>query len=52
MQNVAYVNAVGQIELLFSLVITMFIFRERISPREWQGGAILTASILMLILYA
>jgi len=52
MQNVAYVNAVGQIELLFSLVITMFVFRERISPREWQGGAILTASILMLILYA
>ncbi|SMX37265.1 DMT family transporter [Octadecabacter ascidiaceicola] len=51
MQNVAYVNAVGQIELLFSLVVTIFIFRERISPREWQGGAVLTVSILMVILY-
>lgn len=52
MQNVAYVNAVGQIELLFSLALTVFAFKERISPREWQGGAILTVSILALILYA
>ena len=52
LQNVAYVNAVGQIELLFSLAITVYIFKERISAREWQGGAILMASILMLILYA
>lgn len=52
MQNVAYVNAVGQIELVFSLAITMFIFKERISAREWQGGAILMVSILLLILYA
>lgn len=52
MQNVAYVNAVGQIELLFSLALTVFVFKERISAREWQGGALLTVSILALILYA
>jgi drug/metabolite transporter (DMT)-like permease len=52
MQNVAYVNAVGQVELLFSLALTVFVFKERISAREWQGGALLTASILALILYA
>ncbi|MEL6960186.1 MAG: DMT family transporter [Pseudomonadota bacterium] len=52
MQNVAYVNAVGQVELLFSLALTVFVFKEPISRREWQGGAVLMVSILALILYA
>lgn len=52
MQNVAYVNAVGQVELLMSLALTVFVFKEKISPREWQGGALLMVSILALILYA
>jgi drug/metabolite transporter (DMT)-like permease len=50
MQNAAYVNAVGQIELLFSLMIGAFVFGEKISAREWQGLSLLTASILLLIL--
>lgn len=50
LQNVAYVNAVGQVELLFSLGVTLFWFRETITVREWQGGAILMGSILLLIL--
>lgn len=51
MQNAAYVNAVGQIELLFSLIIGAVIFGERISLREWQGLILLTGSIVMLVLF-
>lgn len=52
MQNVAYVNAVGQIELILSLALTVFVFKESISQREWIGGALLMVSILALILVA
>lgn len=50
LQTVAYVNALGQIELLFSLALSVLVFRERISVRELQGGALLMVSILALIL--
>lgn len=49
LQNAAYVNAVGQIELLFSLMIGAFVFGERIGAREWQGLLLLTLSIVMLV---
>lgn len=52
MQTVAYVNAVGQIELIFSLIVGAVVFSERISSREMQGLALLGASILMLIVTA
>ena len=52
MQNVAYVNALGQVELLFSLAVTAFWFRENITWREAQGGALLMVSILALVLVA
>lgn len=50
LQSAGYVNAVGQIELLFSIAIGAFVFGERISIREWQGLALLTCSIVMLVL--
>jgi len=50
LQNAAYVNAVGQIELLFSLMIGAFVFGEKIGAREWQGLLLLTFSIVMLVL--
>lgn len=50
LQNAAYVNAVGQIELLFSLMIGAFVFGEKIGRREWQGLILLTFSIVMLVL--
>jgi len=50
MQNAAYVNAVGQIELLFSLIIGAVVFGERVTAREWQGLVLLTGSIVMLVL--
>lgn len=50
LQNAAYVNAVGQIELLFSLIIGAFVFGEKIGTREWQGLGLLTISIVWLVL--
>jgi len=50
MQNAAYVNAVGQIELLFSLIIGAFVFGEKVTKREWQGLLFLTSSIVLLVL--
>ncbi len=50
LQNAAYVNAVGQIELLFSLIIGAFVFGEKVTAREWQGLLLLTGSIVMLVL--
>ncbi len=51
LQNAAYVFAVGQIEVIFSILIGRFFFGERLSPREGWGIALITASILALVLY-
>ena len=49
MHNAAVVRAVGQIELLFTLVTSVWLLNERISRREVFGMALLAAGILMLI---
>ena len=38
LQTVAYVNALGQVELLFSLALSVLVFRETVSRRELQGA--------------
>ena len=50
LQNAAYVYAVGQSELIFSLMGGALIFGERLSRRELLGVALLTASVLALVL--
>lgn len=50
LQTAAYVNALGQIELLLSLAIGAFAFGEKISRREWQGIIFLAVSIVLLVL--
>lgn len=52
LQAAAYVKAVGQVELALSLVASVLVFGERISQRELTGMAVLTASIVMLVLVA
>ncbi len=49
LQAAGLVNAVGQIEMALSLLVTLLVFKERITPREWQGLALLALSIGMLI---
>jgi drug/metabolite transporter (DMT)-like permease len=51
LQNAAYVRALGQVELVFGVLVTALFFRERVSLREILGIAALGASILILILY-
>ncbi len=50
LQNAAYVKAVGQVEVIFSLIASVLFFREKVSARELIGIAILAGSILGLIL--
>lgn len=50
MQQAAYVNAVGQVELIFSILVSTLVFGERITAREGVGIALITGSILLLIL--
>ena len=50
LQNAAYVKALGQVELILSVIASTLFFREKITAREAVGMAILVASILLLIL--
>ncbi|MDG1101961.1 MAG: EamA family transporter [Ascidiaceihabitans sp.] len=52
LQNAAYVKAVGQIELIFSLLVTVLFFKEKISFREWIGVAVLGMSVLGMVVLA
>ena len=49
-QNAAYVNALGQVELILSILASTLFFREKITMQEFAGMTVLLASILMLIL--
>ncbi|MEQ9261037.1 MAG: DMT family transporter [Roseovarius sp.] len=50
LQNAAYVFAVGQVEVIFSLMASVLFFKESVSRRELAGIGLLTASILLLVL--
>ncbi len=51
LQNAAYVNALGQVELIFSLAASALFFREKVTPRELLGMALLGLGIMVLILF-
>lgn len=46
LQNAAYVFAVGQVEVIFSLIAARLFFGERITRREGAGVALVTASVI------
>lgn len=50
LQTAAYVQAVGQIELIFSLMASVLFFKERVTARELIGIGFLALSILAFIL--
>ncbi len=50
LQTAAYVQAVGQIELIFSIMASTLFFKEKITAKEITGIAVLTVSIMLLIL--
>lgn len=51
LQSAAYVFAVGQVELVFSLMASVWVFKETVSRRELLGIALLTVSILVIVLW-
>ncbi|CTQ32082.1 DMT family transporter [Jannaschia rubra] len=50
LQTAAYVNAVGQVELILSILISWLVLGERFSRRELLAIALVTASVIALIL--
>ncbi|MAM60729.1 DMT family transporter [Maritimibacter sp. UBA3975] len=50
LQNAAYVRALGQIELVFSLLVSWLVFHDRSTRREVAGMALLLVSIVALVL--
>lgn len=50
LQQVAYVRALGQIELVFTFLASFFLFRERVNPLELAGCLLIVGGILTLLL--
>ena len=49
LQNAAYVRALGQIELVFTFLAGVFIFREKTTRAELIGMAMIVGAILLLL---
>jgi len=51
LQQVAYVRALGQIELVFTFMASILLFRERINRMETAGCVLIVAGILLLLMW-
>lgn len=49
-QNAALVRAVGQVELIFAFLTSVWLFHERVTARETAGAALIVAGIYLLLL--
>lgn len=47
--NAAYVRAVGQVEIVFTILASWLIFHEKLSAREILGIVLVVASLLVII---
>jgi len=52
LQNAAYVRALGQIELIFTFMVSVFIFKEHINKKEITGITLVTMGIIGIVLYS
>ena len=50
LQNAAYVRALGQVELIFTFLTSVLIFRERITKAEIGGTLLIVGGVLILLL--
>ena len=50
LENAGHVRALGQIELVFSFLASMFIFKEKTSKAEFVGISIISLGIIILLL--
>lgn len=49
-QNAALVRAVGQAELIFSVITAFILFREKVTPTELIGISLIGASVVLIVL--
>lgn len=49
LENPALVKSVGQVEFIFTLIITTLFFKEKISLREYVGMTFIIVSVLILL---
>ncbi len=52
LQQVAYVRALGQIELVFSTLSSVLVFREKVRPADLAGIALIGGSIVLVLVAA
>jgi drug/metabolite transporter (DMT)-like permease len=50
-QNVAYVRALGQVELVFTFLASVFVFRETVTRLEIAGTLLIVAGIVGLLYF-
>ena len=50
-ERAAYVKALGQVELLFTLALSVLYFKERSTPKELMGMGMVAGSIVVLLLF-
>lgn len=51
LQNASYVRAVGQVEVVFTLLVSGLYYRERISALEYAGIALTVAGVVLFRLW-
>lgn len=49
LQNAAYVRALGQVEIVFTLAVSALVFRERLAAREAAGIALVVVSLILIV---
>jgi drug/metabolite transporter (DMT)-like permease len=52
LQNAAYVRALGQVEIVFTMFASVLFFREKLRLREALGIALVVVSVIVLVLAA
>ncbi|MDH5531471.1 MAG: DMT family transporter [Paracoccaceae bacterium] len=50
LQNAAYVRALGQVEMVFMVLVSVVVFREKLTLREAIGIALIVTSVLVIVL--
>lgn len=51
LQNAAYVFAVGQVEVIFSIAVSALVFKETLTRREYVGIGLITVSVMAMVLF-
>ena len=49
LQNAAYVRAVGQVELIFTFLTSVIVFKEKVTVNEVFGTILIVGGILVLL---